>query len=161
MQRGWWLEDVRPGTIVRHPGGRTITADEHPVLAALADSMSEVHGNADRAARTPFGQPLVLGALTTAVVIGLAAPAVGRWGHARRALPRGWRRIRLSGVVLAGDTLRAESRIVSVARDADGAGGLVERSIVGRNQRHEGVVEIDEVCWVPDGRWRAEGARPG
>lgn len=148
-QRGWWLEDARPGGTIAHPGGRTINADEHPRLAWLTDNASDVHGDAHRAASGPFGEPLVLGALTAAVVIGLAEPAVGSAADARRAAPAGWQRIELTATVRAGDTVTASSRIVSATPDAGAPGGRVERVIEGRNQRGEVVVRVEESRWVP------------
>lgn len=149
VQRGWWFEDALAGGSIVHPGGRTITRDEHPLLASLTMNASEVHGNADRAARTAFGEPVVLGALSAAVVIGLAAPA----GGGPRTLPgatlQRWQSIRLRVPVRPGDTLTAESRIEEARADSDRGGGLVERTISGRNQRGELVIEIRESVWAP------------
>jgi acyl dehydratase len=148
-QRGWWLEDATPGGTIRHPGGRTIGADEHPRLAWLTNNASDVHGDAHRAAAGPFGEPLVLGALTGAVVIGLAEPAVGRPSDAARAVPTGWSRIALTGTVVAGDTIVATSRVESVVPDDDGHGGLVRRIVEGRNQRGDVVVRVHDERWAP------------
>jgi len=148
-QRGWWLEDARPGWTIAHAGGRTIGADEHPRLAWLTDNASDVHGDAHRAASGPFGEPLVLGALTAAVVIGLAEPAVAAAADAGRAVARGWQRIALTATVLAGDTVTASSRIDRVTLDADGHGGRIERVIEGRNQQGAVVVRVEESRWVP------------
>ena len=57
--------------------------------------------------------------------------------------------IHLSRVVLAGDTLRAESHIHAGMPDLDAAGGVIRRSIIGRNQRDEEVVRIEEDSWAP------------
>ncbi len=138
-----------PGGTIRHPGGRTINADEHPRLAWLTDNASDVHGDAHRMASGPFGQPLVLGALSAAVVIGLAEPAVGPPEDAGRAAASGWARIGLTGLVVAGDTLSATSTIEAVSPDADGRGGVVRRTIEGRNQRNEVVVRVEDTRWAP------------
>lgn len=148
-QRGWWLEDARPGSTIAHPGGRTLGADEHPRLAWLTDNASDVHGDAHRAASGPFGEPLVLGALTAAVVIGLAEPAVGSAADAGRAVAHGWRRIALTATVEAGDTVSASSRIERVTADEDRRGGRIERIIEGRNQHGAVVVRVEESRWVP------------
>lgn len=148
-QRGWWLDDISPGAVIRHPGGRTIGADEHPRLAWLTNNASDVHGDAHRAAAGPFGQPLVLGALTAAAVIGLAEPAVGTPGDAARAVPSGWSRIALTGTVVAGDTIVATSLVASVILDDDGRGGTVRRIIEGRNQRGDVVVRVHDERWAP------------
>ncbi len=148
-QRGWWFEDATAGTALQHPGGRTVTADEHPRLAWLTDNASDVHGDAHRAATGAFGEPVVLGALSVAIVAGLAAPATGPADLAHRSVGRGWYGIHLSRVVLAGDTLRAESHIHTATPDGDVAGGVVRRTIIGWNQRDEEVLRIDEDSWAP------------
>lgn len=148
-QRGWWLEEATPGRVIQHPGGRTIGADEHPRLAFLTDNASDVHGDAHAAAAGPWGQPLVLGALSVAVVVGLAEPAVSGPQDAGRASATGWSRIALSGVVVAGDTLVAASTVETVAPDLDGRGGLVRRLIEGRNQHGVVVVRIQDQRWAP------------
>jgi acyl dehydratase len=148
-QRGWWLEDAMVGGTIVHPGGRTITADEHPRLAWLTNNASDVHGDAHRAARGPFGQPLVLGALSVAVVVGLAEPATAPPADARSAVPDGWSSIILAGVVLAGDSLTATSQVEAVTVDDDRRGGRVRRLIEGRNQRGEVVVRIHDDRWAP------------
>lgn len=146
---GWCLEDALPGVTIEHAGGRTIGPAEHAWLAMISNNASDVHGNADYAGKTAFGQPLVLGALTVAVVAGLAEPIESPPEDAILGRPAGWTSIRLRSPVLAGDTLRAESRIESVDQLSHGRGGLVRRRIVGRNQRGEEVVTIDEERWVP------------
>lgn len=148
-QRGWWFEDAVPGRVIEHPGGRTITHDEHARLAWLTNNASDVHGDAHRAASGPFGEPLVLGALTAAVVIGLAEPAVGAVEHAARAQPAGWSEIALTAIVVAGTTLRARSSVESVKPDADDAGGLVTRVVEGLDQRGMVVARVRESRWVP------------
>lgn len=153
-QRGWWFEDAVPGTTCRHRGGRTVTADEHPRLAWLTNNASDVHGDAHRSASGAFGEPVVLGALSVAIVAGLAAPACGPATTATRVALAGWRRIALRSVVRAGDTLRATSTFHSA--HSDGPGGIIERTIEGRNQRGDVVVVIEEAAWVPA---RARGTK--
>ena len=149
MGAGWWLEDAVPGAVLRHRGGRTIDPAEHVLLAWMTDNQSDVHGNHDRAGRGAFGGPVVLGALSVAIVMGLAGPAAVGPERVARSLPVGWRRIGLVGVVVPGDTLSAESEIAEVTRDADGSGGHVARTVIGRTQRGDEVVRIEERCWVP------------
>jgi acyl dehydratase len=161
MQRGWWLEDAIPGRSIRHPGGRTIGADEHPRLAWLTDNASDVHGDVHRAAATPHGQPLVLGALSAAVVIGLAEPAGAPPADSARAVERGWSAIALTATVKAGDTLVATSRVEAVTRDEDGRGGFVRRRIEGRNQHGIVVVRVHDERWAPTREGHTTDGRHG
>lgn len=143
-QRGWWLEDAVAGTTIHHPGGRTLNEGEHVWLAWVTHNISDVHGNADAAARSEWGQPLVLGMLTTAVVIGLALPADGPPEAVSETWSDRWPAIALERPVVAGDTITAESRIVGVSGDPGARSGRVTRTIIGRNQRAEIVVRIEE-----------------
>lgn len=144
-QSGWWLEDAVPGQVIVHAHGRTLDDAEHVWLAWVTDNVSDVHGNAHQAAHGAFGRPVVLGALTVAIVIGLAEPAVADASSVARSLPGGWRSIVLRGPVVATDTLRATSRI-DAATTADAHGfGLVSRTITGYNQRGEEIARIQEV----------------
>lgn len=131
-----------------HPAARTIGADEHVWLAWITWNASDVHGNADRARQGAWGRPLVLGALSAAIVIGLAAPAES--GPRQAALvQQGWHEIALGRPVLAGDTLRAVSRIHSVRPLLEEGGGYVERTIDGLSQHNHVVITIRETRFVP------------
>jgi itaconyl-CoA hydratase len=143
-RQGWWLEDAVPGTTIHHPGGRTVAQGENVWLAWATHNVSDVHGNADSASRTEWGQPLVLGMLTAAIVIGLAAPADGPPETVVDTWSDGWRSIMLQQAVVAGDTVRAESMIDTVSGHPGGSYGRVARTIIGRNQRNEVVVTIHE-----------------
>jgi acyl dehydratase len=149
-QRGWFLEDAIPGTTLRHPGGRTIDEAEHVWLAWITDNVSDVHGNADAASRAAWGQPIVLGALSAAIVIGLAHPGAGDPATTGTAgWSDGWELVKLTATVLPGDTLMAESRIHAVSAEPGAPTGRVRRTIIGRNQRGEPIATIDEEREVP------------
>jgi acyl dehydratase len=155
---GWWLEDAVPGTTIRHPHGRTLDEAEHVWLAWVTHNISDVHGDRHATARGPFGGPLVLGALVGAIVIGLAEPAVPDPTLVGATLTPGWRAIRLTGPVRAGDTLRAVSRFDAV-RPADIPGvGLVTRTVTGLDQAGRTVVRIEEVDRPVAGRMRSTWA---
>ncbi|MBA3778158.1 MAG: MaoC family dehydratase [Chloroflexi bacterium] len=145
---GWWFEDAVPGAILRHRGGRTVADADHVWLAWLTNNASDVHGNAHTAQVGEFGRPVVLGALTVAIVVGLARPAEGAAARTGRRASRGWSSIRLRGPVFAGDTLYAESAVHAAKAEWEG-GGTVGRTIRGFNQRGETVVEIDEEIEAP------------
>gem|GEM_PF-6661803 len=144
-QAGWWLEDAVPGRVIAHAHGRTIDEAEHVWLAWVTHNVSDVHGNAHRAAHGAFGQPVVLGALTVAIVIGLAEPATADAQSVAGSLPAGWRSIVLRGPVVPGDTLRATSCIAAATAAGSDGVGLVTRTITGYNQRGEEIAHIEEV----------------
>lgn len=153
--RDWRLEDAVPGEVISHPGGRSIDATEHVWLAWLTHNVSDVHGNVDTAARSEWGEPLVLGMLTAAIVIGLAEPPAGPPPGAARRLGRGWERISLEGPVTAGATLSAESHIEAVGESDDGSETTVTRTIVGRDQTGTVVVRVQETRVLPRTSFRS------
>jgi acyl dehydratase len=139
-----------PGTRIEHIGGRTLGRDEQLWLAWATGNASAVHGNVDQAGRGPFGDVIVLGALTAAVVAGLAEPDPGGGEDPAALLHPGWTAIRLAAPVAPGDTLTAVSEIVSVEHREDEAVAIVTREILGHNQRSELVVRLEEtrnVAW--------------
>jgi acyl dehydratase len=146
---GWAFEDARPGITIVHPHGRTIGSDEHVWLALVTSNASDVHMNAEYAGAMEFGRPVVLGALTVAIIVGLSEPLEWPPDAAARGVSLGWRSIRLFRPVAAGDTIRSVSTILTVTPGADGRGGLVRRRITGRNQDDEDVATIEEERQVP------------
>lgn len=133
-----------PGTVIRHPHGRTLDEAEHVWLAWVTHNLSDVHGDAHATASGSFGGPLVLGALTAAIVIGLAEPAAPDPALVSATMTPGWRVIRLLGPVRPGDTLRAESRIDTVRLAVVPGVGLVTRTITGFDQADRPVVVVEE-----------------
>lgn len=147
--RGWSVEDAIPGVLIQHPGGRTIDEAEHVWLAWITNNISDVHGNAHAASHTEWGQPLVLGMLSVAIVVGLAEPAPGPAASMARGLGQGWDSIVLERPVVAGSTLSAASRIEHVETSADGRDVLVQRTIIGRDQTGAVIVRIRETRHLP------------
>jgi acyl dehydratase len=145
----WRGRDAIAGSTIAHGAGRTIGRDEQILLAWATNNASGVHGNVDRSSRGRFGDVIVLGALTVAVVAGLAEPQAGPPETAAADLPTGWTGIYLLAPVAPGDTLRATSEVEAVARADDGRSVVITRSILGRNQRDEAVVRIEETRTVP------------
>lgn len=145
----WTFDDATVGSTILHRHGRTVGADEHVWLAWVTNNASDLHGDAEAALRSEFGRPVVLGALTVAIVIGLAEPAEWPAPDAARHRQRGWHSIRLTGAVFPGDTLRAESVILAATSFDDGQGGLVQRVVVGRTQAGIEVVRVEEERAVP------------
>jgi acyl dehydratase len=146
----WRARDAVPGARIVHGGGRTLGRDEQLWLAWATGNASAVHGNADVAARGRFADVIVLGALTVAVVAGLAEPEPGSPEDSRSLLHGGWTAIQLAGPVAPGDTLTAVSDIVSVERGEGDGVAIVTREILGHNQRSEIVVRLEEtrrVAW--------------
>jgi itaconyl-CoA hydratase len=143
--RGRFLEDFRVGDVYRHAGGRTITEADNTWFALLTNNPHQVHTNADYAARTEFGRPLVVSTLTLAIVTGLSVTDVSQNAVANL----GWDGVRLTVPVFAGDTLYAASEVLDVRPSRSRPGqGIVRVRTRGTNQRGETVIEFERSVLV-------------
>lgn len=153
---GWegrFLEDFQVGDRYRHAHGRTISETDNTWFTLLTNNSHQIHINADYAARTEFGRPLVVSTLTLAIVTGLSVPDVSQNAVANL----GWENVRLSAPVFAGDTLYAESEVLDVRPSHSRPGqGIVRVRTRGFNQRDETVMEFERTVLI-----YARGNRPG
>ena len=112
IRPGWegrYLEDFDVGDVYRSRLGRTISEADNTWFTLLTNNTNQLHFNAEYGKATDFGERLVNSALTLAIVTGLAVTDVSENGFAL-----GWEQIALPNPVFAGDTLYAESEVVSV-----------------------------------------------
>jgi acyl dehydratase len=107
---GRYLEDFTVGDIYEHRPGRTITDADNIHFSLLTMNFHPMHCDAHHASRSEFGKLLVSSGLTLAIVLGMSVNDVS--GKAIANL--GWKEIRLTAPVFAGDTLYAESEVLEV-----------------------------------------------
>ena len=144
--QGRFLGDFRVGDVYRHAQGRTISEADNTWFALLTNNPHQLHSNADYAARTEFGRPLVVSTLTLAIVTGLSVPDLSQNAIANL----GWDQVRLVAPVFAGDTLYAESEVLEVRPSRSRPGqGIVRVRTRGFNQRDETVIEYQRTILVP------------
>jgi len=101
-------EDLEVGLVIRHSLGRTLTATDNTWFTLLTVNSNPIHFDAHYAAQTEFGKPLVNSALTLAVVTGLSVADISQ-----NAVNLGWDEVRMPVPVFEGDTLYAQSEVVS------------------------------------------------
>jgi acyl dehydratase len=146
--RGWegnFFEDFAVGDVYRHQLGRTIGEADNTWFTLLTCNTLQAHFNADYAARTEFGKPLVVSTLTLAVVTGLSVADISQNAVANL----GWDKVRLPKPVFVGDTLYAESEILETRPSASRPGnGIVRVHTRGFNQRNETVIEYERTVLV-------------
>lgn len=136
---GRFYEDFEVGDVYRSHLGRTITETDNIWFTALTMNTNQVHFNAEFAARTEFGQPLVVSTLTLAIVLGLSV----RDTSENAAANLGWGDIILPKPVYAGDTLWAESEVLATRESKSRPScGIVSIRTRGVNQRRETVIEF-------------------
>ena len=145
---GWegrFLEDFEVGDVYRHAHGRTVNETDNTWFALLTNNSHQIHINADYAAKTEFGRPLVVSTLTLAIVTGLSVPDVSQNAVANL----GWDRVRLLAPVFAGDTLYASSEVLEVRPSKSRPGqGIVRVKTRGFNQRDETIIEYERSVLV-------------
>lgn len=139
-REGRFLEDFAVGDVYRHASGRTISETDNTWFTLLTSNTHQIHVNADYAARTEFGRPLVVSTLTLAIVTGLSVADVSQNAVANL----GWDDVRLTSPVFAGDTLYASSEVLEVRPSRSRPGqGIVRVRTRGFNQRGETVIEFE------------------
>jgi itaconyl-CoA hydratase len=138
--RGRFFEDFAVGDVFRSRIGRTITESDNVWFTCLTMNTNQSHFNDVFAARTRFKRPLVNSCFTLALVVGLSVPDTSENATANLA----WAEIKLPHPVFAGDTLWAESEILSVRASASNQDvGIVSMRTRGINQ--DGVTVIEYV----------------
>ena len=137
--RGRFFEDFAVGDIYRSGLGRTVTETDNIWFTTLTMNTNQIHFNHAFAERTEFGRPLVVSSLTLAIVLGLSVADTSENAAANLA----WTDIKMPNPVYAGDTLWAESEVLSVReskfRPNAGIVGVRTRGI---NQSVEVVMEF-------------------
>lgn len=105
---GRCYEDFNVGMVIQHAIGRTITATDNTWFTLLTNNSNPIHFDRHYTAQTEFGQPLVNSTLTLAVVVGLSVADISRFG-----VNLGWQEITVPAPVFEGDTLYAQTEILS------------------------------------------------
>jgi acyl dehydratase len=137
--RGRFYADFEVGDVYRSHLGRTVSETDNTWFTALTMNTNQVHFNAEFAARTEFGRPLVVSTLTLALVLGLSV----RDTSENAAANLGWGDIVLPKPVYAGDTLWAESEVLRKRESGSRPScGIVWIRTRGVNQRRETVIEF-------------------
>lgn len=137
--RGRFYEDFAVGDVFTSRLGRTVTETDNVWFTCLTLNTNQMHFNDHYASGTPFEQPLVNSCFTLALVTGMTVPDTSENGAANLS----WTDIKLPNPVYVGDTLWAQSEVLSLresgSRPQMGIVGLRSR---GFNQRSEVVVEF-------------------
>jgi acyl dehydratase len=143
------FEDLVVGETLVHPRGRTVS-DEHMIWTNVVLNTAQLHFNqkmCDDSPGTTFdGRRVVYGGIVFAFVAGLASEETEENAIAQLSYDEG----RHLNPVFAGDTLFAESTILSKTEDdprlsafaKPGQAGVVKILLRGKNQRGEIVLEI-------------------
>jgi len=134
---GLWLEECQVGLSIRHAATRTITETDNVLFTTMTMNPQPLHLDAEYAARTEFGRPLVNSIFTLGLVVGLAVPEL-TLGTTVANL--GFTRIEFPAPVFAGDTVHVTTEILAARPSRSRpAAGVVTFEHSGFNQ-HDSVV---------------------
>ena len=108
---GRYYDEWRIGDRLEHQPHRTVTETDNLLISALPHNPQPLHIDAEYAAGTEFGRIVVNGTFTFALMIGLT---VGDTTLGTLVANLGYDKVRMPKPVFIGDTLRAETEILSL-----------------------------------------------
>ena len=146
MAFGRYYEDFEVGEIIKHWPGRTITAADDMLFSMLTMNHHPLHIDANFAAQTQHGQPLVVGTLVFSVVVGMTVADIS--GHAIANLE--YTQVKHLGPTFHGDTLYAQTTVLDKRESRSKPDrGIVWVETVAFNQRQERVLSFQRAVLLP------------
>src|SRR5688572_30117601 len=137
---GKYYDELEVGMVIKHALGRTVTEMDNVLFSSLTMNTQPLHINEDFAAKTEFGQRIVNGLFSLALVVGIT---VGDLTQGTIVANLGYEKISHPHPLYHGDTVYVETEIIrkreSQSRPEQ---GLVTMKHTGRNQKGDVCVEV-------------------
>ncbi len=132
---GLHYEEFEIGQVFHHATTRTVTETDNLLMTTLSMNTQPLHLDAEFAANTEFGRPLVNSMFTLALVVGLSVTET----TLRTTIANlGMRDIRFPKPVFAGDTIHVETTVLGKRESKSrNNAGIVDFEHRGINQRGE------------------------
>ena len=138
-------EELEVGAVYRSRHGRTVLEADNVWFTLLTMNTNPIHFDAEFAATTEWGRPLVDSTFTLALVTGLSVEDVSE-----RGINLGWDEVRLLKPVFVGDTIRSETEVLSKRMSQSRPrSGIVRVRTRGLNQREEIVISFERAIMLP------------
>jgi itaconyl-CoA hydratase len=138
-------EELEVGAVYRSRFGRTVLEADNVWFTLLTLNTNPIHFDAEYAATTGWERPLVDSTFTLALVTGLSVADVSE-----RGVNLGWDEVRLLRPVFAGDTIRAETEVLTKRESQSRPeSGIVRVRTRGLNQRNEVVISFERAIMLP------------
>jgi itaconyl-CoA hydratase len=143
---GRYYEDFVQGDVYEHRPGRSITETDNIWFTLLTMNKHPLHFDNAYAAKTEFKRPLVNSCLTLSIVAGMSVSDVSQ-----KAIGNlGWNDVRLTAPVFVGDTIYAESEVLSKRESASRPGqGLVTVRTIGKKDDGTQFMSFERTVLVP------------
>ena len=141
---GRYLDDFNIGDIYEHRPGRTLTESDNTWFTLL--TMNPLHFDKEYASKSEFGKPLVNSCLTLSIVAGMSVSDISQ----KTIANLGWDKIKLTAPVYVGDTLYAESVVLSKRESKSRpTQGIVSVRTTGFNQDGKEVISYERTMLIP------------
>jgi itaconyl-CoA hydratase len=142
---GLYWEDFTPGDVFEHRPGRTVLDVDNTYFTLLTLNSQQVHFDAAYAAKTEWKKMLVDSTFTLALLTGMSVRTVSQ----KVVANLGWDKVKATHPVFAGDTLYAESTILSKRESKSRpTQGIVTVSTRGVNQDGKEVMSFERTMLV-------------
>ena len=142
---GLYWEDFETGDVFEHRPGRTVLDVDNTYFTLLTLNIQQVHFDAAYAATTEWKKMLVDSTFTLALLTGMSVRTVS----AKVVANLGWDKVKATHPVFAGDTLYAESTVISKRESKSRpTQGIVTVSTRGLNQDGEEVMSFERTMLV-------------
>ena len=143
---GRYFEDFEIGDVYEHRPGRTITETDNTWFTLLTMNQHPLHFDKEYGAKTEFGKMLVNSCLTISLVTGMSVSDISQ----KTIANLGWDKVRLSGPVFVGDTLYAESQVLSKRESNSRPNqGIVSVETKGIKQDESVVISFERSMLIP------------
>ncbi len=143
---GRYLEDFTIGDVYEHRPGRTVSESDNTWFTLLTMNQHPLHFDAEYASKSEFRKPLVNSCLTLSIVAGMSVSDISQ----KTIANLGWDKIKLTSPVFVGDTLYAESIVLSKRESKSRPNqGIVSVRTTGRNQDGTEVISYERTMLIP------------
>ncbi len=143
---GRYLEDFKVGDVYEHRPGRSITESDNTWFTLLTMNQHPLHFDREYGEKSEFGQVLVNSCLTISIVTGMSVSDISQ----KTVANLGWDNVRLTGPVFIGDTIYAESKVLSIRESKSRPNqGIVTVQTVGKKQDGTQVISFERSMLIP------------
>ena len=143
---GRYFEEFEIDDVYEHRPGRTITETENTWFTLLTMNQHPLHFDKEYGSKTEFGKVLVNSCLTISLVTGMSVSDISQ----KTIANLGWDKVRLSGPVFIGDTIYAESKVLSKRESKSRPNqGIVSVETIGTKQDGSTVISFERSMLIP------------
>jgi acyl dehydratase len=143
---GHYFEDFEVGDVFKHYPSKTVTESDNNLFCLLTMNHHPVHLDQEYCKNHQHGQVLVVGTYVFSLVVGMSVADISGKAIANLSYDK----INHDGPVFIGDTLTAETEILSIeVAESDPDRGIVQVETRAYNQRSEKILTLRRHVLVP------------